>query len=145
MKSDRIPYHLYWQAFENAQWIFRNNKSGEVSEYDSSEMSRIVKDAYISSHNSYYANPPYNEEELKPENVIVRYLHQVAAGIARRNKRDIVGVRYSEILPDYTIECYDWHYQCNHCKFVLDEIKKKGQAGINRLYCISCRKYSEYR
>ena len=145
MKTDRIPYHLYWNAFENARWILTGNKSGEVTEYHYSEMSRIVKDAYISWHNSYLAKPPYNEEELKPENVIVRYLHQVVAGIARRNKGDIVGIRYSDILPDYTINCYDWRYQCNYCKGVFDEIRGKGQERVNRLYCVSCHKYSEYR
>ncbi|WP_238314640.1 hypothetical protein, partial [Methylobacterium crusticola] len=81
MKSDRIPDHLYWNAFENAKWILTDKKSGEVSEYNYSEMSKIVKDAY-------------NQEELNPQNVIVRYLHQVGCGIARPNKRDIVGVRY---------------------------------------------------
>ena len=146
MKTDQGPkYHLYWRAFENATWILTDNKSGEVTEYDDSEMSKLVKDKYISWYNGYLANPRYNEPELKPENVIVRYLHQVACGIARLNKGDIVGVRYSEIFPGYTIECYDWHYQCKYCKAVFDEIREKGQEGVNRLYCVSCRRHSEYK
>ena len=146
MKTDRIPDYLYYNAFEKAKWIFTNKKSGEVTEYNYSEMSQVVKDRYISSYNnSHLVKPPYNQEELKPENVTVRYLHQVGVNIARINKRDTVGVRYSEILPDYTIDCYDWHYQCKYCGFVLNEIRRKGQAGVNRLYCISCRNRSEYR
>ena len=48
MKTDQRPnYHLYWRAFENAKWILTDNKSGEVSEYNYSEMSRIVEDAYV--------------------------------------------------------------------------------------------------
>ena len=146
MKTDQRPnYHLYWRAFENAKWILTESKSGEVSEYNYSEMSKVVKDRYISHYNNSLAKPPYNQEELKPENVIVRYLHQGGCGIARLNNRDIVGVGYSEILPDYTIDCYDWHYQCNYCKGVFDEIRGKGQERVNRLYCVSCHKYSEYR
>ena len=143
MKTDRIPDHLYWNAFENARWILTDNKSGEVTEYNYSEMSKVVIDGYVSWHNGYLAKSPYNEPELKPQNVIVRYLHQTGAQI--RIKRDSIGVVYSQILPDYTIDCYDWRYQCNHCGFVLNEIRRKGQAGVNRLYCVSCRRHSEYR
>lgn len=144
MKTDRIPDYLYWDAFENAKWKFTNKKSGEVTEYGRSEMSKVVKDGYISWYNnSHLVKPPYNQEKLKPENVIVRYLRQAGAQI--RIKGNGIAVKYSEILPDYTIDCYDWRYQCNHCGFVLEEIRKKGQAGVNKLYCISCRKHSEYR
>ena len=130
MKTDRIPYHLYTQAFEKAKWILTNKNSGEVTEYDYSGMSSIVIDAY-KSHNSRYKNPT------------VRYLQRVSCVIYREGY--VEGVTYSQILPDYTIECYDWIYQCNHCGFVLDEIRRKGQAGVNRLYCVSCRKGSEYK
>jgi hypothetical protein len=144
--QDSSPkYFLYVRAFENAKWIFTDKKSGEVTEYDYSEMSKLVEDRYIAWYNNYLAKPPYNEAELNPQNVIVRYLHQVSCGIARLNSRDIVGVHYSEILPDYTIECYDWRYQCKHCEGVLDEIRGKGQAKVNKLYCVSCRRHSEYR
>ena len=116
-------YHLYWHAFGNAKWILTNKKSGEVSEYNYSEMSKVVEDGYISWYNSRFANPHYNEEELNPENVIVRYLHQVGGLIAEINKSQVVGIRYSEILPEYTIKCYDWHYQCPHCKLPQDEVR----------------------
>ena len=131
MNTDQRPkYYLYTQAFEKAKWLLTDKKSGEVTEYDYSGMSSIVIDAY-KSHNSRYKNPT------------VRYLHRVSCVIYREGY--VEGVRYSEILPDYTIECYDWIYQCNHCGFVLDEIRRKGQAGVNRLYCVSCRKDSEYK
>ena len=134
MKTDRIPDHLYWNAFEHAKWIFTDKKSGEVSEYNYSEMSGIVIDAYV-SHNSRLA--------AKPRNVRIKYLQRESCQIHRGGYAQYVS--YSEILPDYTIECYDWIYQCNHCGFVLDEIRRKGQAGVNRLYCVSCRKHSEYK
>ena len=144
--NQRPKYFLYTQAFENAKWILTDKKSGEFTEYNYSEMSQVVKDGYISWYNnSHLVKPPYNQEKEKPENVIVRYLHQIGAGIARRNNRDIVNARYSDILPDYTIDCYDWHYQCNHCEGVFDEIRGKGQERVNRLYCVSCRKHSEYK
>lgn len=52
-----LEYLCYTQAFENAKWILTDNKTSEVSEYDYSEMSRIVIDAYISRYNSYLAKP----------------------------------------------------------------------------------------
>ena len=145
MKTDQRPkYFLYVRAFENAKWIFTDKKSGEVSEYNYSEMSKLVEDRYISWYNnSHLVKPPYNQEKLNPQNVIVRYLHQVACGIYREGY--VEGIRYSEILPDYTIDCYDWRYQCKHCESVLDEIRGKGQAKVNRLYCVSCRRHSEYK
>lgn len=143
MNTDRIPDYLYWEAFENAKWILTDKKSGEVSEYNYSEMSRIVRDAYISWYNNYLAKPPYNEEKLNPQNVTIRYLHQPSYVIYKAGY--VEHVDYGKILPDYTIECYDWRYMCNHCGFVLNEIRRKGQAGVNKLYCISCRNHSKYR
>ena len=146
MKTDQVTkYFLYTRTFKNAKWILTDNKSGEVTEYDYSEMSSIVIDAYISWYNNYLAKPPYNEPELKLEDLRARDLHQVGCGIARINKRDIVGVSYSEILPDYTIDCYDWHYQCPQCNAVQPEIKKKGQKGAIGIYCLSCLKYYEIK
>ena len=146
MKTNQTPkYFLYWNAFENAKWIFTDNKSGEVTEYNYSEMSEVVKDGYISWYNNSLAKPPYNQEEENPQNLIVRYLHQVGGGIFRKNQRDIVGVSYSQILPDYRIDCYDWRYQCRHCDAVLDEIREKGQETANQLFCPRCFKISEYR
>ena len=146
MKTDQeTKYLLYVRAFKNAKWILTDNKSGEVTEYDYSAMSKVVEDAYISWYNNYLAKPPYNEPELKLEYLRVRDLHQVGCGIARINKRDIVGVSYSEILPDYTIDCYDWHYQCRHCDGILDEIREKGQESANRVFCPRCFEYTEYR
>ena len=145
MRSDQErKYHLFVRAHKNAKWILTNKKSGEVTECNYSEMSSIVIDAYISSYN-YLAKPPYNEPELKLEDLRARDLHQVGCGIARINKRDIVAVSYSEILPDYTIDCYDWHYQCRHCDAILDEIREKGQETANRVFCPHCFQYSEYR
>ena len=130
MKTDRIPDHLYWNAFENAKWILTEKQSGEVTEYDYAEMSRIVIDAYISRNSRY-------------NNVTVRYLGHVACKIYREGYGE--GVRYSQILPDYTIDCYDWHYQCRHCDGVLDEIREKGQKTANRVFCTRCFEYTEYR
>ena len=145
MKTDQRPkYHLYWRAFENAKWILTESKSGEVSEYNYSEMSGIVKDAYISWHNSYLAKPPYNEEELNPQDVvIIRYLHRVSCVIYRGGY--VEGVSYSKILPDYTIDCYDWRYQCPHCKLPQDEVRGKEKKEVVRFFCPSCHKYTEFK
>ena len=146
MRSNQRPnYFLYVRAFKNAKWILTDKKSGEVSEYGYSKMSKIVEYGYISWYNNYLAAPPYNEEKLDPKNVTVRYLHQVGGLIARINKKDVVSVSYSEILPDYTIECYDWYYQCQHCEIPLDEIREKGQESANKVFCPRCFEYSEYR
>ena len=145
MKNDQRPkYYLYVRAFENAKWILTNKKSGEVSEYNYSEMSKVVEDGYISWYNSYYTKSPYNQEELNPKNVIVRYLRQAGGLIAEINKSQVVSVGYSQILPDYTIDCYDWHYQCPHCELPQDEVKGKGEKKeVVRFYCISCHEYTE--
>lgn len=141
MKADRIPYHLYVRAFENAKWILTDKKSGEVTEHDYSEMSSIVRDAYI-SHNSRLA-ATYSKKEVKPQNPIIRYLHRVSCVIYSEGY--IENVSYSQILPDYTIDCYDWHYQCQHCKIPLDEIREKGQESANKVFCLRCFEYTEYR
>ena len=143
MKQDRIPYHLYVRAFENAKWILTNKNSGEVTEYDYSEMSSIVIDAYISWHNGYLAKPPYNEAELNSQNVTIKYLHRGSCLIYRGGY--VEDVDYSKILPDYTIDCYDWHYQCRHCNGVLDEIREKGQEAAKIVFCIRCFEETEYR
>ena len=147
MKTDQeTKYSLYIRTFKNAKWILTDNKSGEVIECDYSKMSSIVIDAYISCYNNNLAKPPYNNEpELKLEDLRARDLHQVGCGIARINKREIVGVSYGEILPDYTIDCYDWHYQCRHCDAVLDETREKGQETAKRVFCPHCFKDSEYK
>ena len=146
MKTDQVTkYFLYIRTFKNAKWILTDKKSGEVTECNHSEMSSIVIDAYILWYNNYLAKPPYNEPELKLEDLRARDLHQVGCGIARINKRDIVGVSYSEILPDYTIDCYDWHYQCGHCDAVLDEIREKGQESAKIVFCPHCFEETEYR
>ena len=135
MNTDQRPkYYLYTRAFKNAKWILTDKKSGEVTEYNYSEMSKIVKDGYI-SHNSQLAE--------KSQNVIVRYLHRAGGLIAEINKWQVVGVHYSEILPDYTIDCYAWHYQCPHCEAVQNEIRGKEQKEVVGIYCLSCREYSE--
>ena len=145
MNTDQRPkYYLYVRAFENAKWILTDNNSGEVSEYNYSEMSKVVKDGYVSWYNNYLAKPPYNQEEENPENLRVRYLRQAGCLIARINKRDVVGVGYSQILPDYTIDCYDWRYQCPHCEAVQDEIREKEPKEVIRFYCLSCHEFTEF-
>ena len=137
MNTDHTrKYILYPQAFEKAKWIFTDKKSGEVTEYDYSGMSSIVIDAYI-SHNSRYKNV------TGYKNVTVRYLHRVSCLIYSEGY--IENVSYSQILPNYTLDCYDWHYLCRHCDAVLDEIREKGQESANRVFCTSCFEYTEYR
>ena len=88
MKTDhRRKYILYPQAFEKAKWILTDKKSGEVTEYNYSEMSSKVIDGYI-SHNRRYKNPT------------IRYLHRGSCVIYRDGY--IEGVSYSQILPNYT-------------------------------------------
>ena len=99
MKADhRRKYILYPQAFENTKWVLTNKKSGKVSEYDYSKMSSIVINAYI-SHNSRFAE--------KPQGTTIRYLSRANCEIY--SKGSVENVSYSKILPDYTIDCYDWH------------------------------------
>lgn len=142
MKTDhRRKYIFYPQAFENAKWILTNKKSGEVSEHDYSGMSSIVIEGYRSRNSRFAAT--YGKKEAKPPNVIIRYLHRVSCLIY--SEGSVEDVSYSQILPDYTIDCYDWHYLCRHCDAVLDEIREKGQETANRVFCPHCFEESEYR
>ena len=135
MKTDQSPkYHLYYEAFKNAKWILTDKKSGEVSKYNYSEMSGIVRDAYI-SHNSQLA--------AKPQNATIRYLHRESCVIYRSGYDE--NVSYSKILPDYTIDCYNWHYQCPHCELPQDEVRGKEKKEVVRIYCISCHEYTEFK
>lgn len=144
MKTDqKLKELLYRGAFENAKWILTDKQSGEVSEYNYSEMSHVVTDGYISWYNSTLATPPYNAAELTPKNVRVKYLRQAGGLIAEINKSKVVGVSYRQILPGYTIDCYDWHYQCRHCDAVLNEIREKGQECVNSIFCPHCFQFTE--
>ena len=131
MKTDQRPnYHLYTRAFENAKWFLTDQKSGEVTEYNYSEMSSKVIDGYLSQNRRY-------------KNVTIRYLHRASCLIYREGY--VEGVSYSKILPNYTIDCYDWHYQCRHCEMPLSQIREKGQKRVNKLFCPHCFKDSEYK
>ena len=128
--DDRRQNLLRARAFKKAKWILTDKNSGQVSEYDYSEMSRTVIDAYISQNSRY-------------QNVTIRYLQRVSCLIYRDGYDE--DVSYSQILPNYTIDCYDWHYLCQHCDAVLDEIREKGQKVDNRVFCTRCFEYTEYR
>ena len=113
----------------------------KFSEHDYSGMSCIVIEGYRSRNSRFAAT--YGEKEVKPPNVIIRYLHRVSCLIY--SEGSVEDVSYSQILPDYTIDCYDWHYLCGHCDAVLDEIREKGQESANSVFCTRCFEYTEYR
>ena len=112
------------RAFSNATWILTDKQSGEVSEYDYLGMSGIVIDAY--------------KENRNPQNVTIKHLSRVGCEISIIDDRYAESVSYSTILPDYTIDCYDWHYRCQHCGAILDEIREKGQKVLLELSCSGC-------
>ena len=119
------------RAFENATWILTDKKTGKFSEYDYSEMSRIVIDAYR-SHTRRFAGKP----------VTIRYLHRVSCNIYRDGH--VESLNYSQILPNYTIDCYNWRYQCPHCNAPQDEVKgKEEKKEVVGFYCLPCREYIE--
>ena len=116
---------LYVRAFENAKWILTDKKSGDISEHNYSEMSEIVRDAY-------------KKEKGTPQDVIIKYLSAFGCEIYRIDDRFGESVNYSEILPDYTIDCYNWHYLCQNCLALLDEIREKGQEAAKKIFCRHC-------
>lgn len=132
--DDRRKNLLRARAFEKAKWILTDKKSGQVSEYDYSKMSEIVRDAYISRNSRL---------DIKSKYVTIRYLHRASCLIHGDGYDE--DVSYSQILPNYSIKCYDWHYQCPECDAVQPEIKKKGQKGVSGIYCLSCFEYYEIK
>ena len=132
-------YHLCYSSFENAYWILTNKDSKESIEYNYSEMSKAVKEAYISYHNCHYADNS-SQKEIDANNVIVRCLHRVGAMISQKQGW-VANIGYGQILPEYDIECYDYRYQCPKCDWVFDEIMRQGQERENELYCRHRREF----
>ena len=110
------------RAFKDATWVLTDKRTGKVSEYNYSEMSGIVTEAY----------------KGKTPDVIAKHLRLVGCEIVRMDDRKAESVNYSDILPEYTIDCYDWYYQCHHCGTVLDKIREKGQKALLGLLCSNC-------
>ena len=150
MKNNNDQYRLDLEArraFENATWILTHKESGEIIECDYGEMSHRVKNGYISYWNKTHGKYPYNEEEINLEGISVRCLYRGRCDISQVKKRSVYSASYTDILPQYSIDCYDWHYQCTNskCKAMLSEIRGKGEKIRDRIFCARCFKYSEYR
>ena len=150
MKNNNDQYCLDLEAlraFENATWILTHKESGEIIECDYREMSHRVKNGYISYWNKTYGKYPYNEEEINLEDIRVRCLDRGGCDISQVKKRLVYDASYTDILPQYSIDCYGWHYQCTNsdCKAMLSEISGKGEKIRDRIFCTRCFKYSEYR
>ena len=140
MRNNTVPkYFLSHRKFENAKWVFKDNESGAIVEYNYSELSVLVINGYASDHNSKFAVPPYNDRSIDVENLRVRELNIAGGVIAEIDRGMVVGIHYESILPKYTlVDCYDYKYQCKECEAVLDEIRSRGEEKVKTLFCPGC-------
>ena len=134
------------RAVENATWVLTKKKTGDVIECDYRKMSDIVKRAYISYWNQRFSDPIYKMEELKPEDIIIRCLHKYSCDVSHVKRSMVTGESYSQILPEYSINCYGWNYQClnDDCGAVLKHVRHKGEKLIDELFCPYCFEHSKY-
>ena len=137
MEQYRLDFNDY-HAMEKATWILTHKESKEVITYNREEMSKIVEEAYVQYHNETYSGSFYNEPKLNNEDIRVEILYPAACHIFRRNRSDVVGAGYDQILPQYDIECYGYLYQCKECKRPLKERKKRGHKKPEGLFCLNC-------
>lgn len=133
-------YLLYSRCFENATWILTEKHSGNKKEYNRNEMSKMVIEGYVSSHNRRYSEAYYGVPKISSEGIIVRYLHERGGLIAEIRKSIVVSTFFSEILPDYEIDCYGFRYHCPKCYFIFDDIKLQGEES-EPLFCVKCFEY----
>ncbi len=131
---------LCHRRFKNAYWILTNKETKENIKYNYSEMSKAIREVYTSYWNGFYALPPYSEDEIDANNVIVRCLHQGGCNISKE-RGWVIAVGYSQIFPEYDIECYDYRYQCPKCQYVFDEIARQGQKRTEEIYCLGCHEF----
>ena len=138
--QDSSPkYYLNHQKFENAKWVLKNKKTGEIIECDYPKMSDMVQNGQVSYHNSRFANDIYKSERIKIENIRTRELNRAGGLVAEIDKGMVVGIRYEEVLTNYTvIDCYDYRYQCQKCDVVTDEIRGQGEEREKELFCRGC-------
>lgn len=126
-------------CFRDATWILTHKHTREQRHYTFSEMVNLVNQAYISYYQhqqqTYSKETPQREDKVKAQ---VRCLHQASCIMFRSNPSSIVFVGFDEILPNYEIDCYGWHYQCPHCELPLDEKRKRGQQSMETLVCQHC-------
>ena len=127
------------RAFENATWILTNKKTGNIIECDKRKMSSMVVDGYLS-----YLNREYGDK-LNRRDIGVRLLHSNGCDISKVKERMVQAVGYEEILPEYSVECYGWSYQCNKCNCPSDEINVKEKKGPNQIFCRHCLKFVKPR
>ena len=132
-------YHLNYQKFQNAKWVLKDNKTGEIIECDYRKMSDVVQNGYVSYYNRSFANDIYKSEPIKIENLRTRELSIAGGAVADINRRIVVGISYNQVLPNYNvIECYDYKYQCEECDAVTDEIRGQGKEREKELFCRRC-------
>ena len=147
MKQDKHQYyHMHkYNAMQNATWTLINKKTGETTEHNYSEMSKIAREKYIRWHDEKFAGEPYRQDKLNPENISIRSLDKGGCSISDQTFRTVTGVGYDQILPEYNISCYGYNYQCTECYLPLDKIKIKEntQARSKELFCPSCLKFVE--
>lgn len=122
------------RAFENATWILTEKKTGNIIECDKRKMSSMVVEGYLS-----YLNREYGDK-LNRRDIGIRLLHSNGCNISKVKERMIQAVGYEEILPEYSVECYGWSYQCSKCNCPSDEINVKGKKGPNQIFCMHCLK-----
>lgn len=145
----REPEHKSYlcnRRFEHATWVLKDEKLGNITEYNSPEMRELVIEGYISYWNSTYCNSLFNLEKISERDLSVKCLHLGGAIIREIGKSSVIGTLYTQILPQYFIDCYDWNYQCKNdeCQAVLNRVKGKEEKILDEVYCIYCNQYSSY-
>ena len=143
MPSKRKDKHNYppqyqfdlqtYRAMQTATWILTNRESKERIQCNYQQMSNMVEERYIQYHNQRYED--YDAPKISQEDTRVRVLKRNGCDIS--DTRYVTPIGYREILPEYTIDCYGYSYQCNQCKLTLKETKKQGHDE-DKLFCPKC-------
>ena len=145
-RDSRPNYHLSHRKFENAKWVLKDKKTGEIIECDYRKMSNMVQNGYVSYYNRSFANDIYKSEPIKIENIRTRELNIAGGIVAEINKSMVIGIGYEQVLPNYiVIDCYDYKYQCQICDVPTDEIRGQGEEKEKELFCMKCLAIVKFR
>ena len=149
MRGNKEPYYQFdlhtHRAMENATWVLTSKESGETTEHNHNQMSKIAQEGYIRYYNETFTGVPYHRDKLDPENISTSSLGRRGCDISNRASSTVTSVGYNQILPEYNINCYGHNYQCVKCRHPLEEIKEKGekQTARKKLFCGNCLEFNE--
>ena len=115
-------------SVQNATWILTNKESGEIIKCNYDKIRNMVREGYI-RHNK--------KEQLKSEDIRIRFLYKSDHEVYDIKSQTTQKIGYDRTLPEYTIECHGYTYQCNKCNHLLSQTHEKDKRPKNEL-CTNC-------